>query len=297
MKKNLFLKGAAFLMVAASFFTGCKKDDETVSNAPTVSFIPNQTSVSAAPGSKYQLSVTYEAALKLKSITVYKKEGSNTSTYKATITAGFNSDTKHIETYSLDVPTTGSVDYTFEAIDKNDQKTAKTLTVTATGTSGGDYNTYTVVLLGNQNSSAGSFYSTATNRVYTQTDAKANSTMIDILHYYGANNKATLASPADGDAGTIFNNPTTGLQTWGKRNDTKFGRMVGGRTAYDAITSSALIATAASNANSSAVTNLQPGELVTFRTEAGKYGVAYISEVSGSNTVSGSIKFDVKVQK
>lgn len=130
MKKSILtLMGAAVLV--GSLFTSCKKD-EAAKVAPTVSFVPDATTAEVAKkGDTYQLSVSYHADQKLKSVTVNRTVGASKSTFKAAITT-FSNATDYTEVYTLTCDsTTGKSEYEFVVVDADGQTASKTLTLNA----------------------------------------------------------------------------------------------------------------------------------------------------------------------
>jgi len=185
----------------------------------------------------------------------------------------------------------GTEKYTFTVTDKTNQTTTKSVTIT-TITPAGDINTYSAKLMGAQGAAAGSFFATTTGTVYTQANAASNSSIIDILYYYGATNEATLAAPSDALAGTIFNNSSTGLQTWAKRNETKFATTTISSSDFENIKDDALFTQSPSVTYSN---KLAVGNVVAFKTETGKKGLVRVDKITTG--ASGDITITVKVQK
>jgi hypothetical protein len=106
------------------------------------------------------------------------------------------------------------------------------------------------------------------------TEAKANSTLIDFMYYYGNVNNATIAAPDDNDAAMVFTG-TAALSTWTTRNSTRF-KVISSLTAaeFDAIEDDLLIV---SNVNpteviASTVHPLAVGDVVAFITDGDKAG-------------------------
>ncbi len=141
------------------------------------------------------------------------------------------------------------------------------------------------------NLEVGSCYASSTNTVYKIAEAKANSSVIDFVYYYGPNNLATIAAPDDSDAATVY----ASLTTWTTRNTTKFKLESSlSEEEFNGIENDALIASQTDITNS-AVTKLNEGDIVAFETAAGKKGLFLVKNISGKS--EGAITINVKVQK
>ncbi len=176
-----------------------------------------------------------------------------------------------------------------------------TPTPTPTPTDAG-INTYTAKIFGDQtNNSAGSFFATSNGTVYTQAQAKANDSLVDLVYYYGATNKATIANPTDADAATIFDNPTTGLQTWTKKNNTELRATILTADIFNTISAdSTLTKLYTASAIGSALTDatdLAVGDVIAFKTVKNKQGFLKVVTIIENNSNADYITVDVKVQK
>jgi hypothetical protein len=212
----------------------------------------------------------------------YSLKGSNQNTYQGEVSTTVSSNVGTTETY------------TFTVTDKNGNSTSKTIKVTIGTAQTGAIDTWTAVILGNENhTTLGSFYDAEGNVVYTQANAKTNATLVDFVYYHGVTNGAAMAAPSNTDAEAIF----TGLGTWTTRNATKFKTTTLNQTQFNAITAGSELATQATGATNTQVTNLAVGQVFAFTTVGGKSGLAYVSQLSGSATASGTITITVKVQK
>src|SRR5690554_37699 len=80
--------------------------------------------------------------------------------------------------------------------------------------------TYTAVLLGSQASNTvGSFYATSTNEVFTVKEAAENADLVDFIYFFGNDNRAAIAAPADDDVQSVFES----IADWSVKNETIFG--------------------------------------------------------------------------
>ncbi len=166
-----------------------------------------------------------------------------------------------------------------------------TVTVVASENQAGTVTEYTVVILGNQNNTTGSFYATSSNLVYTQTQAEANSADVDFLHYFGNANAATISAPDD-----VTVNGGTGnfdfCEDFAVKNATRFKV-----TTLDyslVIDDSQLVVE--TDITSSKLTQMVIGSKFVFETVAGKRGIAQVTDLTGNNTNSGSMTLKVKIQ-
>lgn len=176
-----------------------------------------------------------------------------------------------------------------------------TPTPTPTPTDAG-INTYTAKIFGDQvNNSAGSFFATSNGTVYTQAQAKANDSLVDLLYYYGATNKATIANPTDASAATIFDNATTGLQTWVVKNNTQLRSTLLTAEMFNAISADStltkLYTASAIGTALTATTDLAAGDVIAFKTVKNKSGFLKVVNIVENNGNADYITVDVKIQK
>jgi hypothetical protein len=162
----------------------------------------------------------------------------------------------------------------------------------------GEKDTRVVATIGAQsNTTTGGFYSVSKNKVYTQAEAFADQASVDILCFYEAEggNNVALASPGSGITG-IFTGDSA-PENWTEQNTTWLLNTALTAAQFDAlaetdqiIVSSFIEADARRKAK-----DMQPGLVVSFKTEAGTYGLLKVTEVTQG--ASGSVKFEVKVKK
>ncbi len=301
--KNLFLMG--LVVASTATMTSCTKDDEATVKKPTVALItPSTKTVSVVQGSTVAVEVLSAAGdAKLKSFRVeFSQGGGPFASYSGAFPNG-NSDTTFSEnnyTYKKTLPTMsgqGVIVYRFYATDKDNYSSSVDLTINVTADSTQSINSYSAKIMGaQQNNTLGSFLATTTGTVYKQADAKTNSTLVDVVYFYGATNKATLAAPDDAGAGATFTNPSTGLQTWAKRNATRFDKTNLTEANFNSVNNNAtLIAFYLTNPTSTASNDLAAGQVLKFRTESGKRGFILVKSVTTGD--AGSINVDVKVEK
>jgi hypothetical protein len=176
-----------------------------------------------------------------------------------------------------------------------------------------EMNFYSARISGNQNNTtAGSFFSSADGVVKSSEDAKNSASTIDFLYYHSspqsgdpvaAANGATVASPADTKAMDIYNSSPNGLQFWAIRNATKFKRLSSDVTGFINLANGTEVAGVYTNstaAEATAVTQLKANDMFAFMTVGGKHGVAKVNSVTviaGTTNFTTEIQLDVKVEK
>ena len=150
-------------------------------------------------------------------------------------------------------------------------------------------------ILGAQGSSTGSSFASIDGTVYKIADAKANAAKIDWLYFYGATNLATLASPNDAAAASVFNDPTNGLATWSVRNNTLFKKVTGPVDWNGIVNDSLIMIETASGVTNSKINSLVVNNYLSFITASGKKGMIKVEAINGND--SGTITISVKVQQ
>lgn len=198
---------------------------------------------------------------------------------------GFDTDRQHEGTFTYTTEEVGDLTLTLKVTDNKDNPKTETIDVTVIEAPG-EINNYSAVLLGNQDAEAGSSFSTSTDERFTISQAKANASKVDFIHYRGATNGAAIASP-DGDGVAEFNVFDTA--NWSTLNSTRFKSA---DVDFDAIADDGPIVPAAEGADLKEATNLSVGDVFAFVTEAGKKGVFEVSAVTDND-----ITIEVKVQK
>ena len=113
---------------------------------------------------------------------------------------------------------------------------------------------------------------------------------------YGATNQATIASPANSDAQSVF----SGMSGWSTKNDTKFATTSITASDFDAITDDLGIVAAADGASATKANQLSAGDVVAFVTAStssnpGKKGLFKVVSITGTN--AGTMSITVKVQE
>lgn len=317
--KNILTKS----MIALSFVAiliSCKKKEITPADVPTyaapvITFANGTTSHQfTLTESSYKISGNTTSENKLKEVSFSVISNKGEKALGSAITTFSNTSSYDFQTVvdSASLATAGvvldSVDQVNGIIIKVIVTDLKALVTTGNFTltftpepsqpSGGDINTYTATLLGDQgNSNVGSYYATSTNSVYIYANAASNSSMIDMVYYYGSNNLATLAAPNDPTINGGSGNLSLGT-ILNPQNTTIFRTTKLTASDFDAITNDATFSSF-TGADLTKVPTLNVGDVIAFKTVAGKVGVIKVTKlVAGTSGVTnGSITITVKVQK
>jgi hypothetical protein len=294
MKKLSFLT-VLILLAFAGFFTGCEDTTEPV--GPELQFFGGDyidEDVTVEPGAVLEFSWSAtKGDANLASFTI-ERDNIPLAGYPDTDIPNDN----YQATVSLEAPLNeGAYVYKFTVTDNDDLSASESFIITVEET-GGPIKTWTETL-GSYNSPTGSSFASTNGEVYLMADAKANSTLIDFLYYYGSTNEATLASPDDNDAATVFTG-NTGLDTWSTLNSTKFKTTSLTAGEFDAIVDDLLIVSNATGATETDLNQLVDGNVVAFVTDADKTGgskMGLIKVINVEEGAAGSIQISVKVQE
>jgi hypothetical protein len=303
MKKLSYLLGLT--LISGLIFTSCGGDDEKELLPPSLSFLGGQYEpghdrvdgdVTLTVGTPFVFGIagSTNSDKDLKRLRIERKY-ENVSTLEV-LDSTFSVSAISFDIQVVSYPNVGSEDFECTLWDKNDKSTTISFTVT-TEAAAPDITVYTDVILGSQtNNQDGSFFASLDGTVYNQAEAKINYDKVDFLYYYGASNLATIASPDDADAATIYNNAVNGLQTWTDLNSTKFKVTSLSTTDFNAITTSNQIITSAtlpSEPNSSDATDLSVGDVLAYKTMDAQYGLIHIDAIVTTGTFQ-SIEITVK---
>jgi hypothetical protein len=293
--KKLSLLTVFILFAFVGFFSGC--EDITEDTAPTLEFFG---------GNYIDEDVTVEPGGVLAFSWLATKGSSNLSSFsieRDNITlAGYPDEDipndNYSATVSLEAPQNeGAYVYKFIVTDNNDLTASKSFTITVEQT-GGPIKSWTTTL-GSHQSNTGSSFASITGEVFQMTEAKANSTLIDFMYYYGASNLATIAAPDDADAATVFTG-TAALSTWTTKNSTRFKTTSLTAANFDAIADDLLIVSNATGASDTDENQLAVGNVIAFMTDADKAGGSKMGliKITTINTgAGGSMVIAVKVQE
>jgi len=294
---NFFLFGLAALGMA--FFSSCTDD---TSSAPVIT-IDNTSPVAAVSGA-VTLTGEIVAEAKLDEVKLFVVVGTDETQYGAAITSfssgSITSDDDLNYAFRLDVSgLTEDCKVKIVATDKDNQTASKSIDVTV-GVSG-TLKAEDTFVLGAQDNSTGSFYASLDGSVYTITQLKDGNhySKIDLIYYVGATNKEAIFSPK----AIVDNNITWGSSVatanWGTPNATKF-KLAAAADYTDATYASVqtLGSDAAldlANGGDSPIVGLKVGDVYSFKTAGGKYGVFKVNAVTAG--AANTITLAVKVQE
>lgn len=306
MKKNLLLSLVA-LILGVSFLSSCSKTDSSVGpviTAGPVGSANTSNNLTITKDSSLHYTVSIKADGKIDAITIDKSVtlGSAATITHPTVASGFSGQTS----YTIDftdpiIYAQCPISYTFNVTDKNSNKATWVLTITKATASTGTkltVSTFTGKTFGALHNSAGSFASLSTGTIYSQTQADASSSSIDAIYYYGATNHATIAAPNDVTvgAGASNTNLAVNFTTLNATTFYKFGQE--GAGVWAAVITGAVydFSTISASISLTKVTTLAPGDVIAFKTAAGKYGLINVTSVNAVNSdyTYGTLVADIK---
>lgn len=161
---------------------------------------------------------------------------------------------------------------------------------------------YEAKIMGGQtNSTLGSFYSISEDSVYFKAGTDLNPEKIDFIYYFGLNSgdSSVITAPSD----PVFNLPSdqtpfTSVKSWTVKNNTNFLKLsLSSNTFVDMKNDSLLGTELDSNVVATKITKLKIGDIVGFKTAAGKLGAYKVRAINNANGLVRSITIDVKVQE
>jgi hypothetical protein len=302
MKKFVFFF-ALLISAGLSIMTSCSDNNDTTPAdiTPAMNFIGGTGYISA------NATLTAGAEFKV-GINSFANTTSNAKLVKFTITRVVNNNpfvvldsTINVSNFSIEIltnaqPTATSETWYYKITDKDNQTKQLSLTIT-TVSSAGPINTFSMKILGSYQNATGSSFASIDGTIYTLADAKANAAKIDWLYYYGASaaNHATIASPKDTTAETVYDDAVNGLKHWSVRNNTLF-KKVTDVIDWNSITNDEIIvAQTASGVTNTMINQLAINEILSFITVTGKKGMIKVENIEG--TTAGTITISVKVQQ
>ncbi len=266
------------LLGLAVLISSCNKNDDDTFGPPTLNFIGGEGYIdedaTIVEGSTFMVGVAASSNT---------ESGKDLSTLRLTrtmdeitfvdTTFSLNGDYVNIDfTFNAQTQGTGEV-IEFVLTDKASQSATKLLTLTYEAASSA-VTKYSGINIGSHNDDFGSFYAAASNTVYNITDATANQASVDFLYYLGATNGATIASPADGDAATVY----PALSDWTNKNATLFQSTDITAAEFDAIGDTYSFGDFTGDL--SAITALEEGQVIMFKTWDEKLGLVKVSSIT-----------------
>lgn len=293
------LKSLALFVFAGLFLASCSQEEEP----PTLNFIAGSdfvtTDSEVESGDTFTVSITATAgSSEMENLNV-TRDGSPLSGYPVSLSGG-EQDNYSAELDFIPPLNPGQYGYTFTITDAEGLTAEETIIITVieASSAGGPIDEYSAKLLGDfQNQNTGSFFASASGMVYSQSEAKNNSGMVDFCYYHGASNGPTIASPDNSDAQSIYDNSNTGIQTWSQVNNTDFKVTSLSAGEFDAIEDDVTILEESDGASGSDSKKLSQGDVVAFVTDGGKAGLFKVLNITGDPNSNGEIEIDVKVQQ
>ncbi|MFN6947105.1 MAG: hypothetical protein ACK4ND_19335 [Cytophagaceae bacterium] len=295
--KKLSLFFSLWAIGALLALSSCDKETDTPKPALSISFLHG-----IAKGATVEIEEGESKTVEW----IANKGGSNLKTFDVLINGtgryvNFNNGNQKTlsgserDRYQDKIDLSSEGTYVFRVTD-NDGNTAETSVTIKRKAPDAGVHERTIILMGGQtNTTNGSFYNAHGHQTYTLAQAKANSALIDLVYYYGANNLATVAAPSNSQAQTMYNSSTSGIATWSVKNVTKFKLTTMSETAFNELKTSAGIDAQTSGAVDTDVKNLTLGKVFAFETANGKKGLALVSGLATGGT--GSITLKIKFQK
>lgn len=299
--RNYYLSVLA--IASLGFMTSCGDDDEIEpEERPTIEFIGGTGFTS---GDK-----SVPAGEQITTKVVARSGQSDTNLERFTIKVSTNGatpatlfDTTDLKGESFEYTASfftqgvaGTSVYTYTIEDNKGRTSDNSYTITTTSTSTGPLNTFSTQLLGSYNNAAPGFFATSTGTRYFRNTAINNQGAIDFVYFYGASNQATLAAPNDPDANTISE---LKLNTWTTKNATTFKRTALTPQGFTAIADVNALQVAYNSGTDTTPTSranmLAVGQVIAFKTQAGKRGLIHVKALTPG--ADQSITIDVKVEK
>ncbi len=285
---------SAFLIAGTVFVTSCSKDETT---GPSLTLKGGTGYVSTDQTIAAGETITVGAIAEAGDANLNRFKFTSTfDNVPATIidttinTSSFNMDFE----LTFSAASVGNNRLLLEVWDKDGNKAEKAFTITVE-TGAVAVNKYSNIELGSHNDAVGSFYNSAENLIYTISSAKDNQAKVDFIYYYGDEHGNTIASPFDPIVNTIT---TFGLSTWTTKNDTKFHKNTITAEQFDAIVDEYDFPefTTESPAPTQFVDQLVVGDVLYFKTVAGKLGFIKVVSVTTPNR-GDRATFDIIVQE
>jgi hypothetical protein len=295
MRKNLLLGFALISMIG--LLISCSKDTQP----PSIEVLTGSgyyvAGTAVAPGAVVTVAVKATAntssAENIKSIKVLRGDNSQfasevfdaaTITKEYTITA---------------LETAGTETITITATDNAGETAEVYVDIVTDEALAGTLKTNTIVL-GAQNNTTGSFCASFEGTVYTVGELKGagNYADIDIVYYYGDDNKSALFSPKAIVVADISWGGLLPVSNWTTINETKFKKAAAtdfdNATYHSVATLGALADLDIANGGMAPIEGLGVGHAYAFKTADGKYGIFSVTAVTG--TEDGTIALTIKIQ-
>ena len=284
--KKLNLLIAMMAIATIGFMSTSCEDDDAVGPSITLTADGITADKTVAPGATFTVAwIANKGDANLAEFTIMRDD-QDLSGYPLTDIANDNYQGSDELTAPSNV---GTYVYTLKVTDKDDLSDEVSLTITVEQTAG-SISTYNVTLGAQGVSTPGTVdLETGTRYALAGDEAKNNAAVVDLLCYYGTQNKATLAAPDDESVDGTGSNSFDWTSTWPSRNATKIGLST---LDFDAQTDDANIS--GISVSALRVTGLVAGNVLAFETVGGKKGLIKI--VSAPSSSSGEMSITIKVQ-
>lgn len=287
------LRSLVLVALVAVAFTSCKKDETTLP-APVISFSNGINTANINAGDDYEINGNIVSEEGLSEVKYFKVTTTGETQVGQAVTSFTNANSYDFKLNVTDVAEQTVIKVM--ATDKKNQTSALNFTIKINGNTITSYNN--IVLGAQTNATIGSSFASFDGTVYNLTDAKANSSKVDVIFFYGATNLATLSAPSNlTDLNQVFTTASA-PSSWTTKNETKL--LKDNSINFDAINAGTAIPNV--NATGAAkVSNVAVGDVICFRTAPtsaypNKNGVLKVVAISG-NTGTATITFNVKMEK
>jgi len=194
------------------------------------------------------------------------------------------------------IPFADNETWVFKVYNSNHDSLGITIIITTVNPPpAGPINTWPTKVLGAQISTFGHFAASSSGNVYSLTDAKTNAAYVDFVYFWDPASFANLASPADADAKSAYNDPGEGIATWPVQNATLFKKVTDPINWTEITNDSMILVQTQSGVTLSKLTGVAKGDYYSFITAGGKKGLLQISALTPEAT--GTVTIDIKVQQ
>jgi hypothetical protein len=297
MQKRIILNIISIICIAAFLLTACHKEEETT-NGPSIklsidsSYVYNDTAILI--GSTFKVGIIAVSGDVNITNFMIKITTDSTQTY---LDSGLNSASFNINKY-LVKGVSQQETWTFIVRDKAGKSASLSIIISADSNSTyGPVITIPSITLGAQNhTTVGSFLDIKNVQVYNLTDAFGIQDSIEICYYYdllqGENN--VIASPNANIDASVYPGQYT-LTNWTIRNETRYLKTTLTASDFSGISNdSLLIASYNTPLSKRKAKNLVAGDIYSFKTAKGKFGLFKVLNVNGTD--SGTVEIMVKIQ-
>lgn len=298
----LFLLLAGFIGISA--LTSCDPEPQT-DVLPSMIFstdgaaIANSTTVDTLAPLLFKISANENPNTKKNLQTLRVQSFKNNAPVKDTLVT--INDDSFLGSFNFNADTSFSVaeKFIFTLIDREGEKAIKEIIITTKDApvvvdpTGDPINSYSAKLLGGQsNPNEGSFFDAHTGTVLNTAGAITASATIDFIFAYGTMNQYYIGAPSDADIQTSHG---TIAATWSTLNTTTFSPSSMTVADFDAMIDDRDFPT--STGVETKINMLGAGDVFSFLTVDGKFGMVKVNSVDGTVAGNRAIDIDVKVQQ